>query len=401
MIAKKALTELAGRGVLIGASILIHLWLFIASRIFSEANPFGDLSLYNYWFFQVQNGLAIYGLASDWIYPALAFVPIWLAGIINLVSYEISWLVMVFLLNTAASVALYKPTSRASKPAIAAWFYLLAILALGPVAVSRIDSVSLALAVFAVVLVRRKAITSAATLFTLAGWIKIWPIAFFAGMIAAFKHSAKALIAAMAISTSILIIGFYLGGQAVLSFILGQQERGIQIESVLATGWMWLARFDLARIYFDDQVLTNQVSGPLVAEVASYSNLIMFSVLGLIFLLALQKVARGSHSRIIFFLAAFAGVLALIIFNKVGSPQFMLWLIAPVVTGFIFRIREIKVFAIITLAILFLTQLIYPVFYLPLLYLEGYALVILTLRNLLLVLLFVLVSLRFARQKTL
>jgi hypothetical protein len=309
--------------------------------------------------------------------------------------------VMVFFLNTAAALALYKPTTRAKKPAIAGWFYLVAILALGPVAVSRIDSVSLALAAFAVVLVRRKAITSAAILFTLAGWIKIWPIAFFAAMVAAFKHSAKALIAALTISTSILIIGFYLGGQAVLSFILGQQERGIQIESVLATGWMWLARFELAQIYFDDQVLTNQVSGPWTAEVASYSNLIMFAVLGLIFLFALQKVARGSDSRIIFFLAAFAGVLALIIFNKVGSPQFMLWLIAPIVAGFIFRIHQIKVFAIITLAILLLTQLVYPVFYLPLLYLEDYALAILTLRNLLLVLLFVLVSLRFARQKTL
>jgi hypothetical protein len=394
-------SELVSKSLLTGASLLIHLWLYIASRLFSEANPFGDISLYNFWWFQVESGAPIYGFQADWIYPALAFVPIWVAGIIDLVSYEISWLLMVFLLNTAAALVLYRPTKKAKTPTLAGWFYLLGLLALGPVAVSRIDSVSLALAVFAVVLVRRRAITSAAILFTIAGWIKIWPIALFSAMIAAFKQSAKALIAALTISISIFSIGFYAGGQAVLSFISGQQDRGIQIESVLATPWMWLAKFELASIYFDDRVITNQVAGPLVDEVALFSNIAMFLVLGVIFFVTFLEKKRGRDSRILFFLASFAGVLSLIVFNKVGSPQFILWLIAPIAAGIIFRIAKIKLLVFLTLAVLLLSQLVYPIFYIPLLALEGYALWLLTLRNLLLVVLLVMVFLRLTRQKSL
>jgi len=401
MTVKIRSSELTSKLGLVGASLLIHLWLTIQSRVFSDANPFGDISIYNYWFFQVENGAPIYGLQADWIYPVLAFLPIWLAGVATLGSYEISWLIMVFLLNTAAALALYRPTKKATKPTAAGWFYLAGLLVLGPVAVSRIDAISVALAVFGIVLVRRRGITSAAILFTIASWIKIWPIALFAAMIAAFKQSAKALVAALSISISILLVGFYAGGQAVLSFIFGQQDRGIQIEAVIATPWMWLAKFGLAEIYFDEQVITNQVSGPLVSGIASYSNLVMFLVLGAIFVFSFMAKSSGRDSRIIFFLASFAGVLALIIFNKVGSPQFMLWLIAPVVAGLIFRISKIKLLAFLTLGILLLTQLIYPIFYIPLLALEDYALWLLTLRNLLLVVLFILVISRLAGQKPL
>jgi hypothetical protein len=96
-------------------------------------------------------------------------------------------------------------------------------------------------------------------------------------------------------------------------------------------------------------------------------------------------VRAGRNRNQVFVVAALTGVLDLIIFNKVGSPQFMIWLAVPLVALVYFRINKSKVALTIGSAILLLTQLLYPVFYIELLGLETMPLGLLTVRNLLLV----------------
>jgi hypothetical protein len=372
---------------LVAASFLVHLWALTASKLFPDAISFGDLSLYDYWAYQVDNGTGVYGLVTEWVYPALAFVPIWIAGALNLVSYEVSWLVVVFVLNTAAVLLLVRRESNGGlfSGTYASWAFLSALLFLGPVAVSRIDSVSAALAILGLVAINRNATGIAAALFTIAGWIKIWPVALFAAMIAVFKKRLQAIIVATTISASIIGIGLLAGGTKVFGFVLQQQERGIQIESVMATPWMWLAKFGSANIFFDDSILTNQVSGPLVQELAAVSNYLLFIALAITVLLAIRAVRAGRNRTQVFALAALTGVLDLIVFNKVGSPQFMIWLAVPLVALVYFGINKSKVALAMGAAILWLTQLVYPVFYIELLGLEIMSLGLLTVRNLLLV----------------
>ena len=369
----------------------MHLWALTASKLFPDAISFGDLSLYDYWAYQVDNGTGVYGLVTEWVYPALAFVPIWIAGALNLVSYEVSWLVVVFVLNTAAVLLLVRPAKngRMFSGTNASWAFLSALLFLGPVAVSRIDSVSAALAILGLVAINRNSTGIAAALFTIAGWIKIWPVALFAAMIAVFKKRLQAIIVATIISASIIGIGLLAGGTKVFGFVLQQQERGIQIESVIATPWMWLAKFGSANIFFDDSILTNQVSGPLVQELASVSNYLLFTALAITVLLAIRAVRAGRNRTQVFALAALTGVLDLIVFNKVGSPQFMIWLAVPLVTLVYFGIKKSKVALAMGAAILLLTQLVYPVLYIELLGLEIMPLGLLTVRNLLLVVLLI------------
>ena len=376
---------------LVAASFLVHLWALTASKLFPDAISFGDLSLYDYWAYQVDNGTGVYGLVTEWVYPALAFVPIWIAGAFNLVSYEVSWLTLVFVLNTAAVLLLVRRESNGElfSGTKASWAFLSALLFLGPVAVSRIDSVSAALAVLGLVAVNRNATGIAAALFTIAGWIKIWPVALFAAMIAVFKKRIQATIVATSISASIIGIGLIAGGTKVFGFVLQQQERGIQIESVMATPWMWLAKFGSANIFFDDSILTNQVSGPLVQELASVSNYLLFIALAITVLLAIRAVRAGRNRTQVFALAALTGVLDLIVFNKVGSPQFMIWLAVPLVALVYFGINKSKVALAMGAAILLLTQLVYPVLYIELLGLEIMPLGLLTVRNLLLVVLLI------------
>jgi hypothetical protein len=101
--------------------------------------------------------------------------------------------------------------------------------------------------------------------------------------------------------------------------------------------------------------------------------------------LAIRAVRAGSDRTQVFALAALTGVLDLIVFNKVGSPQFMIWLAVPLVALVYFGINKSKLALAMGSAILLLTQLVYPVFYIELLGLETMPLGLLTVRNLLLV----------------
>ena len=393
--------KLARSTGLIGVSILVHLWALTASKIFSDAISFGDLGLYDYWFYMAANGSGWYGFVTDWVYPALAFIPIWLAGLVSVVDYEIAWLALVFVLNTDAVLTLVKKTesNKTYAGTSASWGFLLALFAIGPVAVSRIDSVSAALAIFGLVAINRNQIATASAFFTIAGWIKIWPVALFVSLLATVEQKAKAIYVALAITSSIVIVGLITGGNTVFGFITQQQDRGIQIESVMATVWMWLSKFGLAEVFFDEQVLTNQVSGVLVEEVASASNWLMLLALTITFLLALRAIRAGRNRKEVFALASLTGVLDLIVFNKVGSPQFMMWLAVALVALIFFDVKSIKTPLVIGVITLFLTQLIYPVFYVDLLSLETMPLWLLTIRNLLLVWLLVWANLRLSRAK--
>ena len=385
---------------LVAATFLVHLWALTASKLFPDAISFGDLSLYDYWAYQVDNGTGIYGLATEWVYPAFAFVPIWIAGAINIVSYETSWLILVFALNTAAVLLMVRPATNEKlfSGTYASWVFIAALFLLGPVAVSRIDSVSAAIAIFGLVALGRNTTGIAAALFTVAGWIKIWPIALFAAMIAAFKKRVKGIVVATLISSSVIAAGVLAGGTNVFSFVLQQQDRGIQIESVMATPWMWLAKFGLASIFFDDVVLTNQVSGELVLEIASVSNYILFGAIGITAFLAIRAIRAGRDRTEVFVLASLTGVLDLIVFNKVGSPQFMIWMAVVLVALVYFGINKSKLALVIGAAILLLTQLVYPIFYLELLGLEPLPLGLLTLRNLLLVGLLIWANVRLSKK---
>ena len=385
---------------LVAASFLVHLWALTASKLFPDAISFGDLSLYDYWAFQVEQGAGVYGLATEWVYPALAFVPIWIAGAVNIFSYEISWLILVFTLNTAAALLLVTAPSRGKlfSGTEASWIFLAALFALGPVAVSRIDSVSAALAIFGLVAITKKTQVAATVFFTIAGWIKIWPIALFAALVSSFQNKLRAFAVAAAISAGVIGVGLVVGGTKVFSFVFQQQDRGIQIESVIATPWMWLAKFGSANLFFDEVILTNQVSGYFVEELASVSNLILFGALAITIFLAVSAVRSGRNLNEVFALASLTGVLDLIVFNKVGSPQFMIWVSVALVALVYFKVQGAKTALVMGAAILTLTQLIYPIFYIGLLGLETFPLVLLTLRNLLLIALLVWANIQLSKK---
>ena len=94
---------------------------------------------------------------------------------------------------------------------------------------------------------------------------------------------------------------------------------------------------------------------------------------------------------------ALALVAVFIVFNKVGSPQYMTWLIAPLAFGLVIDRRRWAGPAILALVIASVTQVVYPMLYWQLLDAEVLPALLLTVRNALVAVLLVWSVVRLAR----
>ena len=191
-----------------------------------------------------------------------------------------------------------------------------------------------------------------------------------------------AVIGSAAILAGALLLG---AGPKVRSFITQQTGRGLQIESPISTIWMWMASAGFAYVDYDRDILTYQVYGP-GAEVAAalMTPLLAIVVLG-IAILGIVATRRGVSTPDLFPPLALALTVALIAFNKVGSPQFVGWLAVPILAGLVTSFAghgaRFRTPATIGVIIAALTQVIYPYLYNYLLWVNPLMLVVLTVRN--------------------
>jgi hypothetical protein len=357
----------------------------------SPSSPMGDLQFaYQPWFDAFIGGGPWWGLDRDWVYPFPAFLPMFIAGLIAPQNLQIGWVLlraiaMIAILMALVTVKISTEEQRASRYR-AAYLWIGFTLALGSVAISRIDSVSVLLSVLGALALVTGSQTRAAIWFTVAGWIKIWPVALFLPLVAASKTGKRNLLAAAATSAGILLIGFFFGGNsAMFSFITGQTDRGIQFEAPVATPWVWLGVIGAsdAGIYYNHPMMTFEVFGPLVADVAFWTTLVQFGALAITAaLIVLAHRAKANFGEIVAW-GTLTGTLDLIVFNKVGSPQFISWLVVPIMLGVLYRVPNWRLPAALILAITLLTQLVYPYLYGSLLNLEAVPAAALLLRNIL------------------
>ena len=97
----------------------------------------------------------------------------------------------------------------------------------------------------------------------------------------------------------------------------------------------------------------------------------------------------GADRTALLLFGSLALVAAFVVFNKVGSPQFMVWLAPPVAVGLAHQWKAWRVPATMLIGVAVLTYLVYPLFYDALSHDNAVMAAVLTLRNLLLVVLFV------------
>lgn len=365
--------------------------------------PMGDVYLvYEPWSTRAVEGTAIVGVTESWVYPHLALVPMVLAKAMSwLGGYEIAWAVVVTAAD-AVAFAVLVGRGRSSGRWIAAWFWLVFIALLGPVGIYRLEGVTTPLALAACLwLVGRPALAS--VLLTIGMWIKVWPAALLASAVVAVRRRRAIAGTSIALSAVILLMVLSAGaGAHALGFVAGQTDRGLQLEAPVSGYYLWRAvlGYEDSFIYYDQAILTFQVTGPSVdIVIAAMTPVLVIAVIGVL-VLGIVKMWRGATFAGLFPSLGLATVAAMILFNKVGSPQYLSWIIAPLVVGLVIDRWRWWGPALLGLGTALLTQIVYPLTYGELLVASAFPTVVLTLRNLALAVLFVWAVVRVARTPT-
>ena len=373
------------RVVLWTAFAVVHLvvaWVALAG----PDQSLGDVrTVYRSWMDDFVSGGERVGIDVAWVYPLLAAVPMLIARLGGSTDYATVWLLVVIALDAIAFAVLTRRATPATTTA--AWWWLLFVIALGPIAFGRIDAVTVALALIGLLLVAERPVAASVVL-TIAAWVKVWPAALVAAAVLASRRGIAIVVAAAATTVVVVAVSLALGsGSTVLGFVGQQAGRGLQIESPAATPWLWRAAAGVAGtgVYYDQQILTFQVQGDGVGLAARAATLVMALVVGAVVLLGLRARLAGVAAPHLLGPLALALTTALIVTNKVGSPQFVSWLAVPVVVGLVTSRSggpSFRLAAGLAVGIAALTQLIYPWFYDDLLRVEPWMLVVITLRNL-------------------
>ncbi|PJJ72779.1 uncharacterized protein DUF2029 [Diaminobutyricimonas aerilata] len=381
------------------AFCVLHLGYGLVA-LFHPSLPMGDVTLvYKYWVEQAFTNDFWVGVDGPWVYPIGALAPMLVAHAFGPALYASTWLTIVLLLDAvalAALLGLHGPLRHGR----AAWWWLAFLALLGPIALSRIDAVTVPLGIVAATLVLRHPRVAGA-LFVLGAWVKVWPAALFAALLVAARHRAPLLgVAVVTSSLVVLVPALYGAGTELFSFITTQTGRGLQIEAPVSTWWMWRAwAVDPSLLYYDRDILTFQIRGPGVDIASALTTPLMLVVVAGIVVLGIRAAARGAALADLLAPLSLALVTALIVVNKVGSPQFASWLAVPVVLWLVTGCRGARVPVVLVLAIAALTHVVYPYLYGHLLALEPLMLAMLTLRNALLVVLLGWAVARLARVR--
>jgi len=234
-------------------------------------------------------------------------------------------------------------------------------------------------------------------------WIKVWPAALLASAVVAVRRRRAIAGTSIALSAVILLMVLSAGaGAHALGFVAGQTDRGLQLEAPVSGYYLWRAvlGYEDPFTYYDQALLTFQVTGPSVAIViAAMTPVLVIAVIGVL-VLGIVKMWRGATFAGLFPSLGLATVAAMILFNKVGSPQYLSWIIAPLVVGLVIDRWRWWGPALLGLGTALLTQIVYPLTYGELLVASAFPTVVLTLRNLALAVLFVWAVVRVARTPT-
>jgi hypothetical protein len=399
--------------------VALHAAVFVAlTPLMLRGGAEGDLPLYRTW----ATGALSEGRwpVTDfaWVYPAGALLPVVLPNVLGESLYQLVWLLLVTAAN-AASLWLLTDRGRRTVDAPAAWWWLLVLFLLSPVAFLRLEAFS-APAVVAALLLLGTRPRVAGALLAAATWVKVWPAAVVAAVVVASRGRATVVRACLWVTLVVVAVVAVGGGlSSVDSFVTMQSDRALQLEAPLATPWLWMAMLGVpgASVYENVGLATREVMGPgdtwAVHGSTQAMGVVMVALVGLLAVAATgraragravsgragpgpadagptgaDRVAGAGHEARLVLLGALTLTITLIVFNKVGSPQYVLWIAPVVAAGLWADAAAFRAPARIVAWTAGLTTLVFPVLYLPLIDLHPVAVAVLGARNVLLVVLF-------------
>lgn len=346
----------------------------------------GDLPLYREWAMDAFDDGEVIGIETDWVYPLLAWLPIGAANLLGAPLYQLLWFVMTAALNWWA-VWVLSDGGRSRRGMLAAYTFMLGFLLLSPVALLRLEGITGPIVIVALVWLARRPLVAGALL-ALATWIKVWPAMVIGAIVAVHRERWLVVVAGFGVTAATAAVSAANGGLPhLLSFLTMQTDRALQLEAPIATPWVWLAALDAfgSRVYQNRALATREVVGPLDGAAIALSTPLLIAAVAAIAMLLVWARRRGADTHDLLLVGAFALVGAAIVFNKVGSPQYLLWLLPIAAVAMLRPTTWWRRVTALLLVTSLLTTLIFPIFYMPLVRLEWFAVLLLSVRNALLI----------------
>ncbi|ALE07847.1 hypothetical protein AL755_14305 [Arthrobacter sp. ERGS1:01] len=365
----------------------VHLYFLAWMMTFIvHGETFSDTAQYREWALLGYNPAQLGDAISPWVYPVLAQLPIFAANVFGPSLYLLGWTLIVTALN-AVGMAYLTRGKRAQSGIAPAWFWLFFTVFMGYLSFARVEGITAPIVIIALLYAADHPVV-AAVLLSVATWIKVWPAAVIAPLLIASTKRVQVLLAGVAVSAVVAGATVLSGaGSHLLEFAVNQGERGMQLEATFSTPWVWLSVFNVGGSRIADNVAINstEVYGPGAPLAATLMQplLILATVAGAA--LMIWALRRGAEREELILEGSLLMVSAFIVFNKVGSPQFIIWLAPVVVAGLTHHWERWKVPAMLLMGIAFTTFVIYPLFYTPLIHANPIMAAVLTIRNVLLV----------------
>ena len=340
----------------------------------------------------------------DFEYPPLS-VPLLLApghadGPAELPAYERWFAVEMFVLTLLTSVVITlsawtiwrRPARTFQAAAAGALFVVVA----GPIVENRYDMAVALLVSLTILLLARRRTSGAGAVVGLGTALKTAPLVLLPLVLSVADGRRRRLWAGGA-AALVLLVAYLpfvvVAPDGVLESFAYHGDRPLQVESTLATPLLLLhlagAEEATVRYTFGSHNLHASGAGPAVWAAPLLTVGALAAAWALTWRARRALVMRPQALA----LAVLAALLAFMVFNKVASPQYYVWLIAPAAL----LLLEDRLVGILMLATAFTTQVEFPAFYWPLVHLEAAGIVVVTLRNGMLVVTFAMVLARLWR----
>jgi hypothetical protein len=346
------------------ASRALLVWLLLGPQEWVT----GDVSYFDQSLADLRR-VGVGGTLVEYPVPALAVLAVpWLLARAASSVLGVSDAYGVLLMSAAAltdlAFTVLLATRRGSRLGLLVW--LLAVPLLGVTAYARFDLLPGVLCGAAVLALPGRPRAAAAAVAVATG-IKLWPALVVVPLLVVVRPRRPAASVLVGTGLAMALVSVALGGWGRLfSPLTYQADRGLQIESVLATpamlGWLadparWTVAYASSRAY--------EVTGPGVATLLSLSSLLTVAyVVALAVawwrLWVLRDRVRGATVLWV----ALAAVTGFVVVGKVLSPQYLLWLAPLAAAGLtVENHRRLRWWTAGLLVAMGLTQVVFPANY--------------------------------------
>jgi hypothetical protein len=325
-----------------GTRLLLLLWALGVAPYFSRGAVVGDVSKYATWAQTIMHG-SFPVTDSEWQYPPGAALVMLVPQVFTYL--HLSYLTAFFLFALAADAAVFLlllgQADRVARESAAephqsgVWAWVGGGLALGPIVLMRYDGIVTTLAVAGLIVTIRSTATRSASkaenrtwalrgaLLGLGAIVKVWPAVLLLGLTPG-KQGRRAL--AWAAASALAVTGALsalLPGA--LSFLGGQSNRGIEVESVLASPFSIASWFGYpARTVHEYGAF--QVAGPGTAVLGSGAIVLTVLGFGAVLYWRVRRARTLPWTPALMYDIGLTVVLIMVVTSRVLSPQYLIWL---------------------------------------------------------------------------